>query len=46
MTEAELTAGFRALGVDLYSSEWTERRRRTFNERLRAQRHREQEGSG
>jgi radical SAM superfamily enzyme YgiQ (UPF0313 family) len=36
MTAAQLTAGFRSLGVDIYSAEWTERRRHRFNERLRA----------
>lgn len=46
MTGAELAAGFRALGVDLYSAAWTERRRHRFNERLKAQRHREKENGG
>ena len=41
MTAGELAAGFRSLGVDIYSAEWTERRRERFNERLREQRRRE-----
>lgn len=41
MSAEELTAGFRSLGVDLYSKEWTEARRHRFNERLRRLRCRE-----
>jgi radical SAM superfamily enzyme YgiQ (UPF0313 family) len=41
MTAAELAAGYRALVVEVYSAEWTERRRHRFNECLRTQRHRE-----
>jgi hypothetical protein len=41
MTAVELTAGFRALGVDIYSAAWTERRRQRFNDRLRELMHRE-----
>jgi radical SAM superfamily enzyme YgiQ (UPF0313 family) len=45
MSADQLAAGFRSLGVDIYSAEWTERRRNHFNERLRARLHREKEGT-
>ena len=45
MSAEQLAAGFRSLGVDLYSAEWTERRRHRFNERLRERRHREKGGT-
>ena len=35
MSAAELRAGFRSLGVELYSEEFTNWRRRTYKERLR-----------
>lgn len=46
MSEEQLRAGFRSLGVDIYSAEWTERRRHRFNERLRARLHKEKESAG
>jgi radical SAM superfamily enzyme YgiQ (UPF0313 family) len=45
MSAEELAAGFRSLGADIYSTEWTERRRHRFNERLRAHRQKEKESS-
>jgi radical SAM superfamily enzyme YgiQ (UPF0313 family) len=45
MSAEQLAAGFRALGVDIYSAEWTERRRHRFNERLRERLHREKQGT-
>jgi hypothetical protein len=39
MSAETLAAGFRALGVDLYSASWTESRRERFNERLRQRLH-------
>ncbi|MEK6769077.1 MAG: radical SAM protein, partial [Gemmatimonadota bacterium] len=43
MSVGELERGFRALGVDIYSAEWTKRRRNRFRKRLRARRHTDQE---
>lgn len=37
----QLQEGFRNLGVDLYSSEWTRARRERFNRSLRARRNRQ-----
>ena len=45
MSAEELAAGFRSLGADIYSTEWTERRRHRFNERLRAHRQKKKESS-
>ena len=45
MSAEQLAAGFRALGVDIYSAEWTEGRRHRFNEHLRARLHREKGGT-
>lgn len=45
MSAEQLAAGFRSLGVDIYSAEWTERRRQRFNEHLRARLRREKEGT-
>ena len=44
MSVAELERGFRALGVDIYSAEWTRQRRSRYKKRLRARRHNNQEG--
>lgn len=38
MSAAELERGFRSLALDLYSTEWTKRRRSRFNARLRCRR--------
>ena len=38
MSVAELERGFRSLALDLYSTEWTQRRRNRFNARWRSRR--------
>jgi len=45
MSAEQLAAGFRSLGVDVYSAEWTERRRHLFNEHLRERLHRGKAGT-
>lgn len=45
MSVGELERGFRALGVDIYSDDWTQRRRRRFKNLQRARRHQRQEGT-
>lgn len=45
MTARELREGLRSLGVDIYSTEWTRRRRDRFKARLRARGRRQRKGT-